>query len=137
MDQKVKPNFKVVAIETTEHWSDRVTALGKVLEVYFYDANKSVHCCSMTGSAECHFLYCIPAPTKEEDNEKLLELIEPSEPDLASEVKYMSWGQIESAEESEDVELTKEDVKKLATNEITYDELVEELKAECKCNTLI
>ena len=56
----VKTNFKVVAIDQTSHWSERLQELcGKIETVYLVDCGFVTHCCELTPSYDLTPLYYI------------------------------------------------------------------------------
>jgi len=53
-----KPEFKVVCIEETQHYTDKalVEKVGKIHAVFLYNKNSHTHCCEITPSYELHYI---------------------------------------------------------------------------------
>lgn len=51
MNNKVRTDFRLVALDTTEYWSDEIkTAAGRIIEVFVVNANLHTHICSLSPS---------------------------------------------------------------------------------------
>jgi hypothetical protein len=58
------PDICIYFVDETANWSPEIVerAGGKILGVYWYNANLVVHCCELTGSYELHFIESIVVP---------------------------------------------------------------------------
>ena len=70
----VKTNFKVVAIDQTHHWNEKVQKLaGKIETVYLVDCAFVTHCCELTPSYALTPLYYV---TEESVSDKVKDIID-------------------------------------------------------------
>jgi hypothetical protein len=60
-DATIKPQFNVVVLDETHHWSDEIRQYaGKMYGAYMYDVNRQVHVAELTPSYELYFLCNTP-----------------------------------------------------------------------------
>jgi len=129
--KNIKPKFRVVAIDETEHWSDDIKAQGKVWGVYLVDMNRYTYCCELTPSLELHFLYYVAIPKKRTKDRKVADdfqdLVDENYPH--SDTSYVGTNQKFSRIRK--VDLTESDKKTLADEgyEVLHKDVVEYLRA--------
>lgn len=70
---EVLPDWRIIILDETSHWLDKglIARCGdKIKGVYFFDANRHVHCCEFTPSFELEFIESIPEHSPEDDSER-------------------------------------------------------------------
>jgi hypothetical protein len=66
------PDFRVLIRDETSYWLDEALVQrcgGKIMGVYYFDANRAVYCCEMTPSYEMEFMESIPLVQSQDDRE--------------------------------------------------------------------
>lgn len=123
----VMPQFRLVEIETTEHWSDDVQARGRVFEVYLVNMKRHVYLCEITPSLEMTYLYSTTTAKSKADRDAFQDLIDREEMachrDAASYLHVGTKFNRVAVAHMDDSEK-----RELKAGEIQYDDLVEEMR---------
>jgi hypothetical protein len=131
--KKVVPDFKLVELDETHHWSDEMQARGKMLGVYLVDMNRHVYCCEMTPSLELTYLYTNTVANDKSDHDAFND--EVTQEEMAartSDVTYVHVGT--KFEQVAEADMEESEKRELAAGEITYEALVEEMREYYICN---
>jgi hypothetical protein len=85
-EERVKPDFRYIAIDETRHWMDENLIKkcgGKIFGIYVFDANSRTYCCELTPSYELNFLRSEPLtlPEDDEERERVCEMVSDADRD--------------------------------------------------------
>jgi len=124
----IKSDIRVVAIDETRHWIDRIQkACGKIEAVYIYDASVQTNLCEITPSYYLETMYYVTE--KEISDEMWSELnANMSENDAYHHCNGIDAMESLSANNNIDFETSESE---------EYKEHYEEVKEYCNCNHLI
>jgi hypothetical protein len=125
--KKVVPDFKLVELDETHHWSDEVQARGRVYGVYLVDMNRHTYCCELTPSLELIYLYSNTEAKRKKDDDAFNEFVTQEEMVArGSECTYVHVGT--RFDRIEETHMDESEKRELAAGEITYEALVEEMR---------
>lgn len=123
----VEPDFKLVELDETHHWSDDFKARGKIMGVYLVNMNRHTYLCEMTPSLELTYLYTNTVANDEADADAFNDEVTQEEMVArTSDVTYVHVGT--KFERIEQADMDESEKRELKAGEITYEALVEEMR---------